>query len=188
MKQNFLLSALPRGRYLLCHPLVSLPSSLQTVLPHGSCYKGIQSYKEISGRRCCFLHLSTDFCLNVWSQSFYSIWEELDPASIDDSDKSSTDFSGSEKGFINCFSGSPPVLQSYAKLDSSLPCLEGWQGKRYLDGIDLSGILIQVQYVNNEIYVMCVCIGNTAQIKMHGINHTHNIYSNTHICIHILIL
>lgn len=59
--------------------------------------------------------------------------------------------------------------------------------------IDLSGILIKVQYGNNEIYVVCVylniiCIGNTAWIKIHGINHTHNIYFNMHIYTHILIL
>lgn len=33
-----------------------------------------------------------------------------------------------------------------------------------------------------------ICIGNTAQIKMHGENHTRNIYSNTQTYTHILIL
>lgn len=131
VKQNFLSSALPGGGYLLCHPFFSFPSSLQTVLPCGSCCMGTQSYKEGPGsRRSCSLHSSTDFCMNVWSRSSYSALEGLDPAPTEDSDKSSIDFSGSEKGFIHLCSGSPSVFLSYTKPDSSWSWLGGVTGKK----------------------------------------------------------
>lgn len=38
------------------------------------------------------------------------------------------------------------------------------------------------------VYLNIICMGNTAWIKMHGINHTHNIYSHMHIYTPILIL
>lgn len=187
VKQDFLLSALPGGGYLLCHPLFSLPSSLQTVLPCGFCYMGKQSYKEVPGsRRSCFLHTSTAFCMNVCSWSSCSSLEGLDPVPAEDSDKSSIDFSSSEKGFIHLGSGSPSVLLSYIKPNSSRSWLGGVTGKEMFQWDVQCDIMRHMFYIC--VYISIICIWNTAQMKIHGINHTHNIFTHAHIYIHAYIL